>query len=136
MTAAETDPARQGELLRRALADHVRSAQSSERIRWGGLRGFIDIDELIGQYIPEGSSFDTAEGVLRSAGFTLDPRPSPDVAPRFPGSEEEFDVQVGLGYGRDHFEGGAQCAVSLRPKRPYDYSVVFRVVTNCMFLTK
>ena len=129
MTAV--DPVKQGELLRQALVDHLRSALSSGRFLRDGKRYRIDIDEPIKQHIPEGSSFDRAESVLRHAGFTLDPRPSPGVPSRSPGSEEEFDVQASLGYGR---EGGIPCMVSLRPRTPYDYGDVFRVLASCTFI--
>ena len=38
-----------------------------------GARRCIEIDELIKQHLPQGSTFDYAENVLRSAGFTLPP---------------------------------------------------------------
>jgi hypothetical protein len=67
---------------------------------------------------------------LRSARFDIEPRPAADVPHRFAGSEHAFDVEAYLGFGRKRFKGG-QCIVVLRPKRPYDYSQVHRILTTC-----
>ena len=134
MGAAADDPVRQGQLLRTALDDHVRLAIKTGAVRRHLKHRMIEIDDLIKQHLPEGSTFAYAENVLRSAGFDIGPRPAADVLHRFAGSEYEFDVEAYLGCGRKRFEGG-QCIVALRPKRPYDYSQVHRILTSCGFLS-
>jgi hypothetical protein len=75
---AAADPVRQGERLRKALRDHIRSAIVTGPIPRFGKHHFIEVGEIIKQYLPEGTTFDYAERVLRSAGFVLDARPTPD----------------------------------------------------------
>lgn len=82
--------------------------------------------------MPEGCTFDYAENVLRSAGFILAPRPTPELPSRFAG-DYESDVNAFLGYGKQRFEG-VQCVVALRPAVSYDYGLVNRVLTTCGFL--
>jgi hypothetical protein len=130
MGAAADDLVRQGQLLRKALDDHVRSAIKTGAVRRNLKRREIEIDDLIKRYLPEGGTFDDAENVLRSAGFDIEPRPAADVPHRFAGSECEFDVEAYLGFGGKRFVGG-QCIVALRPKSPYDYSQVHRILTYC-----
>jgi hypothetical protein len=133
MATAARDPERQGQLLRKALDDHVRSAITTGAVRRHLKHRYIDIDDLIKQYVPEQSTFDYAENVLRSAGFDVGHRPAADVPHRFAGTEHEFDVEAYLGFGREHFVGG-RCVIVLRPKNPYDYSQVHRIFAMCDFL--
>jgi hypothetical protein len=135
MCAVADDPVRQGELLRKALTEHVRSAIKAGATRRRGKHRFIEVDELIKQYVPEGSTFDYAENVSPCAGFTLDLRPTPDSPGRFAGSEYAFDVNACLGYGRSVSRGDVECVVALRPAEPHDYSLVHRVLTTCGFIS-
>jgi hypothetical protein len=120
--------------LRKALTEHVQLAKKTGRFRRHAKDGFIEANDLVKQYVREGSTFDYAERVLRSAGFALEPRRSPDTPTIFVGSEYECDVNGWLGgHHGGRWEGGAQCIVALRPAQPYDYGVVDRVLTDCSF---
>jgi hypothetical protein len=133
MGAAGDDPVKQGQLLREALTEHVRLAKKTGQFRRQAKWGLIDAGETLKQYLPEGCAFDYAENVLRSAGFALAPRPTPDSPGILSGSEFAFDVNAVLGgYGRERFEG-VECIVALRPAAPYDYSTVHRVLSDCSF---
>jgi hypothetical protein len=121
--------------LRKALTEHVRSAMKEGRMERHGKRRDIDVDQVIKQYLLEGSTFDYVEKVLQSAGFDFDPRPSPESPSRFVGGAEEFDVNAYLGFGRELFEGGVQCVVALRPAAPYDYGLVHQILTDCGFFS-
>jgi hypothetical protein len=72
------DPVGQGGRLRKVLRDHIRSAIETGPIHRFGKHHFIEVDDSIKQYLPEGTTFDYAESVLRSARFVLDARPTPD----------------------------------------------------------
>lgn len=121
--------------MREALVERVRLAKRIGQIRRQGKWSIIEVGETIKQYLPEGCTFDYAEGVLRSAGFILEPRPTPKTPTRFVGSEYEFDVNAFLGgCGRAQFEG-VECIVALRPGAPYDYILVNRVLVNCTFIS-
>jgi methyltransferase (TIGR00027 family) len=125
------NPVEQGQLLRVALAEHSRFALKANQVVNRGKDWSIDVDEIVKQFVPEGCTFDYAESVLRNAGFTFEPRPTPETPNRI-GGEYEFDVNAFLGYvyTRERFEG-LPCIVALRPAGPYDYSVVHRVLTTC-----
>jgi hypothetical protein len=135
MGSVEDDPVKQGQLLRNALAEHVRLAKKMRQFQRSGAHFFIDVGEIVKRYLPEGCTFDYAETVLSSAGFKLDPRPSPEAPGRYAGSEWESDVNAFLGYGytREKFEG-VDCVVTLRPAKSYEYSRVHRVLTTCGFV--
>jgi hypothetical protein len=128
----ENDSVSQGELLRKALTDHVRSARKSGEYQRAGREKhrFIAVNDIIKKYVPEGSTFDYAENVLRSAGFSFASRPTPS-SPGLVGSEYEFDVNAVLGPER---LDGVKCVVALRPVSPYDYGIVHRVLTTCGFI--
>jgi hypothetical protein len=132
MCPATNDYVEQGLLLRKALIEHVRLAKETGQFQRSGLHNFIEVGEIFKQYVPEGCTFDYAENVLRSAGFTFDHRPTPD-SPNSLGGEYAFDVNAFLGYGGESFEG-VQCVVALRPAGPYDYGPVHRVITTCGYI--
>jgi hypothetical protein len=133
MPPPENDPINQGKLLREALAERVRGAIRLGEITNRGKHHYIAVDDLIIQYLPEGSTFDYAEEVLRSAGFAVDFRPKSDAPPGIlAGSEYEFDVNA---LSNQKELEGAVCVVALRPARPYDYGVVHLVLTTCDILS-
>lgn len=129
MCADVDDVAKLGGLLRKALADHIRSEINNGRVMRSGKRINFDVEEVIRRHLPDGITFERAEAVLQSAGFAFDPRPAPGSPRRF-GTQEDFDVIAFLGFGRERFEGG-RCIVALRPEVPYDYSQVHRILTTC-----
>ena len=131
MNAVAKDPVTQGQLLRQDLTDRVRLAMRTGEVHRRLKERMIDVNENIKKYVPDGSTFDYAEKVLQSAGFELEARPTPESPGRFVSSEFEFDVNAGLGFGQEQFEGGVRCAVTLRPAGPYDYGSVHRVLVYC-----
>ena len=79
-----------------------------------------DISDHVRKYIPPGSSFDDAEEILRSAGFSVSGRPPGDTTSNWP---DRYDVGASLElYGS--FAIKIQAIVSLTPKRPGDYGEV------------
>jgi hypothetical protein len=58
-----------GEALREAIDDQWKHPQSKNRRRYG-----LDIDDVVLQYIPVGSSYDEALLVLTAAGFKVEDR--------------------------------------------------------------
>jgi len=47
MGAAEDDQAKQGQLLRKALAEHIRFAENSDKIRRWQKQRWIEVDEIV-----------------------------------------------------------------------------------------
>lgn len=83
-----------------------------------------DIGEIVREYVRIGDSFDDAETILRSAGFTVHPRPGLDATGNRP---DKYHV-VAFINSLDH-EGGhhIQVIVSLGPKTPNDYSSIYQI---------
>jgi hypothetical protein len=107
-----------GRLLREEIMSVFESLIRSNR-----LRGSNDISSLVAGYIPVGISFDSAEQVLKSAGFTVYPRPPANTTENRP---DRYNVAAFLQL--DH--GGSakiEAIVSLSPKGPGDYGEVAAV---------
>ncbi len=119
-----------GSFCEKLLAEHIRFAKKTGQVESWLKERFIEVGEIVKQYVPEGCSFDYAEEVLQSAGFTLERRPTPGSPSRF-GGEYASDVNAYLGYGPKPFFEGVQCVVALRPAEPYEYGLVHRVLTTC-----
>lgn len=80
-------------------------------------------EDLVREYIPEGTSFEDAEAILRAAGFAVSPRPSHDV----PGTRmDRYDV-FGSVLLRQQMIEKVECLISMSPKAPGDYSVVDQI---------
>jgi hypothetical protein len=115
------NPDERGKQLQRDIQELYSTLQRSNSLRASPLVN--DVSDLIAGYIPEGTSFDDAERMLRSAGFTVYPRPGPDV----PGErKDKFDVFAHVLLPGPWMSSN-ELAVSLRPKSPGDYSTVRKI---------
>jgi hypothetical protein len=82
-----------------------------------------DICDFIARYVPEGTSFDDAERILRAAGLTVYPRPGLDA----PGKREDrFDVIATMALPGSMISS-VELMVAMRPKSPDDYSTVSKI---------
>jgi hypothetical protein len=92
-----------------------------------------DIMPTVARFIPQGTSFDDAETILRDAGFTVGQRPAPQGAEAAPADSEVRAVI-------DPFMPPLVChttvEVRLQPQAPFDYRVVMgmsaRFATVCL----
>lgn len=83
-----------------------------------------DIGEIVREYVRIGDSFDDAETILRSAGFTVHPRPGLDATGNRPDKYHVVAFINSLDHeGRHHI----QVIVSLGPKTPNDYSSIYQI---------
>lgn len=112
--------AEQGRQLRAAI-----DAEYERRGGESGIRGpgpgsgpANDISPLVKQYIKIGMSFDNSESILRSAGFTIEPRGH--------GSLITGDLSGGgtLDFYRRLLSGKIGVGVSLYPLDPNDFSAI------------
>jgi hypothetical protein len=93
------------------------------------LRGRVnDISDFVRGYVPEGTSFDDAERILRSAGLAVLERPDIDTPddPFWPNRSDKYDVIATMELPSE-FMSRAELMLGLRPKSPGDYSTVKEV---------
>jgi len=84
------------------------------------VRGINDLSEFFARYIPEGSTFDDAERILRNAGFDVHPRPSAEgVGERI----DRFDVFASI-FLPGPVSSRIELIVYMRPKSPGDYRTI------------
>jgi len=84
----------------------------------GAGRNFIT--HVAVRYIPGGTPFEEAEGILRAAGFDIQPR-TPN---RFLPEPQKYDVRATIDQYASMPLGKTSVTVCLRPRSPNDYSVV------------
>lgn len=77
-----------------------------------------NITWLAVRYIPLGSSFDDAEVILRSAGFSVGPRPGPNQPGNRP---DRYDVVALIDGYRSNLVSRTNVYVFLSPKAPGDF---------------
>jgi hypothetical protein len=82
-----------------------------------------DITDFIKGHIPEESSFDDAEAILRAGGFEVEARPEGEV----PGNRPGRYAVCGTMVIERRAMSLAECIVCMRPKSPGDYSVVKKI---------
>ena len=87
-------------------------------------RDASDITEVVIEYIPVGISFDEAECILRSAGFSVDPRPSDHPIGNRP---DRFDVVGSIVPYVQQPLSRVNVYISLSPNAPGDYRKVKKV---------
>lgn len=94
--------------------------------------GASDITEVVVQYIPVGTSFDEAEYILRSAGFSVDPRPSANPTGNRP---DRYDVVGSIVPFVQQLLSRVNVYISLSPRAPGDYSKVNKVSAGIVLST-
>lgn len=110
----------QGMQLRAEIETAYRRLKSAKQLV-PGHRG-NDIGDIIRKFMPVGTSFDDAESILRSAGFTVGPRPSLHAAGDRP---DKYHVSAFIkSLDRVNFFSNVEVVVSLGPKAPGDYSTI------------
>lgn len=105
-----------GKELRNEIDSVYQTLKAEKKLSGRG----TDISDQVRKYIPPGSSFDDAEEILRSAGFTVYPRPLSDTMSNAP---DRYNVSAFLKLDGS-FGFKIQAIVSLRPKGPGDYGEV------------
>ena len=95
----------------------------------GGHKG-NDIGDVVRKYIPIGTSFEDGENCLRSAGFTVHPRPNLNATGNRP---DKYHVSAFI----DSMDRGntynIQVIVSLGPKVPGDYSAIDQISAGIFY---
>jgi hypothetical protein len=115
-----------GKELRNEIDSVYQTLKAEKKLSGRG----TDISEQVRKYIPPGCSFDDAEEILRSAGFTVYPRPLRDTMSNAP---DRYGVSAFLKLDGS-FGIKIQAIVSLKPKRPGDYGEV-SVVSGGIFVS-
>lgn len=116
------DIPQRGKELRSEIEATYKELRSSNKLVMG-VRG-NDITEIAEKFIPRGTSFDSAEEILRSAGFTVYPRPGVDSAGNRP---DRHDVSAFIKSLDQGFFSVVEVIVSLSPKAPGDYGEVNKI---------
>jgi hypothetical protein len=109
-----------GKALRNEIGSVYKTLRAEKKIT--GARG-TDISDPVRKHIPPGTSFDDAEEILRSAGFTVSSRPPSDTTSNRP---DRYRVGANLKL-KGSFPFKIEAIVSLTPKAPGDYSEVSMV---------
>jgi len=117
-----------GKQLREAIEQEYQRLDDAKALtpRSGG-----NISELVLKFIPVGTSFDDAEQILRSAGFTVGPRGSPkEMAKspvRVPNPKYQLTAEIIALHGSLFTFRTVSVAVYLTPKDPDNYDKVNEV---------
>ena len=82
----------------------------------------IDITSIVAAYIPVGSSFDTAENILKEAGFHVGSRPGPNR-----NSFGDYSVIASLSPFRTSLVSKVDVYIFLYPQSPTDYNEIAKV---------
>ncbi len=112
-----------GKQLRIAIDLAYKKLSDEHAIMFG-----VSITDTVVKYIPDGSSFDEAEAILRAAGFKVYPhQPNPNLPERDPNKYAVFATI-------DQYVSTLACKISvnvvLRPRRADDYSVVQKIAAT------
>ena len=108
-----------GKELRNEIVSVYETLKAEKKLTGRG----TDISDRVRNYIPPGTSFDDAEEILRSAGFTVSGRLPSDTMSNAP---DRYSVGADLKL-KGSFPFKIQAIVSLTPKAPGDYSEVSAV---------
>ena len=100
----------------------------------GGLEG-TDITNVVLSSIAPGMTFDSAEEILRDAGFTVSPRPSLDEAHNPNRPRDWFAVMATVHHYKYLQIGYASVYVTLFPPKPGDYESISNVVAKIFLST-
>ncbi|GLH81977.1 hypothetical protein SSBR45G_68860 [Bradyrhizobium sp. SSBR45G] len=121
------DISARGKQLRRDIENHYSWLRRNNELRFGIL-GANDIGDLLKVHIPEGTSFDVGENMLRFAGLAVAKRPN-SVDPYDPfwhNEIDEYDVVATTDLTRE-FLRRDELIVRLRPRSPDDYTLIEQV---------
>jgi hypothetical protein len=111
--------ATRGTQLRQEIDTVYRELDKAGQIKNNGMgRNFIT--HVVIKYVPVGISFEDAEAILKSAGFTIRPRIPNRMLPKDMQHDKTAIIDP---YGYVPF-AKQTVSVALRPKAPDDYSVV------------
>ena len=113
-----------GNQFRLAVRELYASMKDNKTLR----ANYNDISDFAKSYIPEGTSFDDAECILRRAGFDVHERPDANVPgdPNWPNKSDRYDVFATMLLASG-FLPGVKLMLGMRPKSPGDYSTVKEV---------
>lgn len=110
----------QGKRLRADIDKVYQELKSKKQLKDVSLGG-NDITDVIQRYLPAGMSFDDAEAILRSAGFTVDHRPRPKH-----NHPQWYYVTANIKPYDSGFLWSVSVWVALEPPGPNDYTVLRR----------
>jgi hypothetical protein len=111
------DSEERGKELRSSLEHECARLRDTKTLRPGPLGN--DVANVVAEYIPVGTAFSDAESSLRSAGFTVYPRPSANPPGNRP---DRFAVEAIMDTLYRSPAYNVQAIVVLNPPSPGDYS--------------
>lgn len=117
-----------GKQLRLVIDQTYKKLSDTKELRVGA----NDITVVVVKYIPVGTSFNDAEQILRSAGFTVTPRPSGSVIGNRP---DRYDVVGEIVPFVQKFLSRISIYISLSPKTPRDYGKVNKISASIVLST-